>query len=159
MISRHFDLMYSTFPFLRRVFLCRRIAGPSFWSFAVRSGQLEWKKRLEEKTVLFSSKEACLNADFDTKKAEVWKKKYKGKSTDLRTRCFVLLWFEEFSLIQRKEFLWHSVKSNVLIRKDIVREGSGLDPGQLWKTRCVTWTRVADDPKLLHQFMCLEFSE
>lgn len=159
MISRHFDLVCSTFPFLQRVFLCRRIAGPSYWSFAVTSGQLEWKKRLEEKTVLFSSKETCLNADFDTKKQRFEKKNYKGKSTDLRTRCFVLLWFEEFSLIQRKEFFWHSVKSNVLTRKDIVREGSGLDPGQLWKTRCVTWTRVADDPKLLYQFMCLEFSE
>lgn len=93
------------------------------------------------------------------KKQRFEKKNYKGKSTDLRTRCFVLLWFEEFSLIQRKEFFWHSVKSNVLTSKDIVREGSGLDPGQLWKTRCVTWTRVADDPKLLYQFMCLEFSE
>ena len=95
-----------------------------------------------------------------TQKKQRFEKKYnKGKSTDLWIRCFVLLWFEEFSLIQRKEFLWHNVKSNVLTRKDIVREGSGLDPGQLLKTRCVTWTRVADDPKLLHQFMCLEFSE
>ena len=163
MISRHFDLMYSTFPFLQRVFLCRRIAGPSSWRFAVRSGHLEWKKSLEEKTVLFSSKvlkRSLPECRFRHKKSRGLKKKnYKGKSNDLRTRCFVLLWFEEFSLIQRTEFLWHSVKSNVLTRKDIVRERSGLDPGQLWKTRCVTWTRVADDPKLLHQFMSLEFSE
>ena len=82
MISRHFDLVYSTFPFLQRVFLCRRIAGPSSWRLAVRSGQLEWKKRLEEKTVLFSSKEACLNADYDTKKSRGLKKKkiIKGKA-------------------------------------------------------------------------------
>ena len=159
MISRHFDLLYCTFPLLQRVFLCRRIAGPSSWRFAVRSGHLEWEKSLEEKTVLFSSKEACLNANFDTKKAEVSKKIIiKGKALiygHAVLSCFDLNSFLWFSKI----FLWHSVKSNVLTRKHIVREGSGLDPGQLWKTWCVTGTRVADDPKLLHQFMCLEFSE
>lgn len=148
MISHHFDLMCCTFPFLQRLFPCQRIAGPSSWRFAVRSGHLEWKKSLEEKKVLFSSKEACLNANFDTQKAEVWKKKIiKGKALiygHAVLSCFDLKSFLWFSKI----LLWHSVKSNVLTRKDVVREGSGLDPGQLWKTRCIAW--VADDLKLLH---------
>ena len=162
MISRHFDLMYCTFPFLQRVFLCRRIVGPSSWRFAVRSCHLEWKKSLEEKTVLFSSKvlkRSLPECRFRHKKSRDLKKIIiKGKALIYGyavLSCFDLKSFLWFSKI----FLWHSVKSNVLTRKDIVREGSGLDPGQLWKTRCVTWTRVADDPKLLHQFMCLEFSE
>lgn len=132
-----------------------QVLGVSQLDRANWSGKKDWRK----KQFYFPQKKPAWMPISTQKKLRTEKKNYKGKSTDLRTRCFVLLWFEEFSLIQRKEFLWHSVKSNVLTRKDIVREGSGLDPGQLWKTRCVTWTRVADDPKLLHQFMCLEFSE
>lgn len=133
---------------------------PKFLEFRSYIGPIGVEKKIRGKNSFIFLKRNLPECRFRHKKSRGLKKKnYKGKSTDLRTRCFVLLWFEEFSLIQRKEFFWHSVKSNVLTRKDIVREGSGLDPGQLWKTRCVTWTRVADDPKLLYQFMCLEFSE